>query len=78
MQAEEFGTSEDTETLPNGKSGVAGALGGSEHLEKITTVGRVPGDDSYYENDELKTYGYGDDHDYEPPVFPQVPQIQDL
>jgi hypothetical protein len=77
MHVEESAGSENSVTLPNEKDGVAGAPGASEHLQAITAVVRV-GTDNYYEKDEPRTYGDGEDHNHEPPVFSQILQIQDL
>ena len=40
----------------------------ADHLEAIHTNERVPGHESYYEKNGLRTYGDDEDHDHEPPV----------
>ena len=39
-----------------------------EELANIRTISRVPGNNSYYEKDGLRTYGDGENHDVEEPV----------
>ena len=76
MDAPSAGASDD---LLNGKifaimnseksSDLNQKLGTPPEAHRINTVERVPGHENYYEKDGLRTYGDGEDHDHEPPVF---------
>ncbi|KAI9727696.1 MAG: hypothetical protein M1828_005924 [Chrysothrix sp. TS-e1954] len=54
--------------MPAGQQGMQGPNVAADDLENVRTISRVPGNNSYYEKDGLRTYGDGEDHDVEEPL----------